>query len=266
MLELVDQLKELIQRAERSRTSDPSVLQQLRDLVRRYDWPWRARLLSDDFSESNYRLEQTWVVDRGDFRVVRGQGLRTVFIPQASPGRGSTERRGESPALDILGGILKGMTEPGAGSGQPSPPSAAEIRTELRISSAFAVRLQLASRARSDGDRRLEFGPYQGRERNSGYRLAYNPGKRPAFELLRIVPGRSAVIEVSQGSIDLEDGLAHDLEWRRGGDGEMIVLLDGREILRAMDRAFGDGFNGFTIVNGGGDYTLSRVEIFGTSR
>ena len=36
-LELVDQLKDVIQKAEKSRTSDPGLIQQLRDLVRRYD-------------------------------------------------------------------------------------------------------------------------------------------------------------------------------------------------------------------------------------
>ena len=41
--ELVEQLKDVIQRAERNRTSDPRLIQQLRDLVRRYDWPWRDR-------------------------------------------------------------------------------------------------------------------------------------------------------------------------------------------------------------------------------
>ena len=38
-LELVDRLKEIIQKLEKSRPADPALLQQLRDLVRRYDWP-----------------------------------------------------------------------------------------------------------------------------------------------------------------------------------------------------------------------------------
>jgi hypothetical protein len=52
-LELVDQLKDVIQKAEKTRT-DPAVMQQLRDLVRRYDWPWRVALLYDDFRDGDY--------------------------------------------------------------------------------------------------------------------------------------------------------------------------------------------------------------------
>lgn len=36
-LEMVDRLKEIVQRLEKSRTTEPWLLQQLRDLVRRYD-------------------------------------------------------------------------------------------------------------------------------------------------------------------------------------------------------------------------------------
>lgn len=261
-LELVDRLKEIIQRLEKIRTTDPALLQQLRDLVRRYDWPWRARLLSNDFADANYRLESPWIVERGDFRVVRGVGLRTVFVPKVT----SAQKKEENPTLDILGGILRGLTEPRSESAQPSQPSAAEIRAALRIANAFALSLQIAFRGPSEGEGRLEFGPYQGRERGAGYRLAYNPGKRPAFELLRVSPGRSAVVEVSQGALELDDGRSYNLEWRRAVDGEMVVLLDGREIIRTVDRASGDDFDGFSLVNAGGEYTLGRIEIFGTTR
>src|SRR5258705_1710597 len=124
-LELVDQLKETIQRAEKGR-SDPALLQQLRDLVRRYDWPCRADLLSNDFTASGARLEPNWVVDRGDFRLVRGTGLRTIFTMTE---RSAGPRREESSGLDILGGIIRGIAEPGGRSAQPAPPSSGEIST-----------------------------------------------------------------------------------------------------------------------------------------
>lgn len=262
-LEIVDQLKEIIQRLERNRNTDPVALQQLRDLVRRYDWPWRARLLSTDFSDSNYRLESSWVIDQGDFRVVRGAGLRTYFVPAV---RAAAPKKEESSTFGIIGGILRGMTEPAERSDQPAQPSAAEIHNELRINNAFALSLQIDARGPGQGDGRLELGPYLGRERSYGYRLAYNPGRRPAFELLRVSPGRSAVVETSQSYVDLDDGRPHNLEWRRAVDGEMVVLLDGQEILRTLDRGAADDFDGFTIVNAGGEYTFGRIEIFGATR
>lgn len=84
--------------------------------------------------------------------------------------------------------------------------------------------------------------------------------------MLRVSPGRSAVVEVSQGTLELDDGRPHSLEWRRAVDGEMVVLLDGREIIRTLDRASGDDFDGFTLVNAGGEYTLGRIELFGVIR
>ena len=261
-LEIVDQLKEVIQRLERSRNPDPVALQQLRDLVRRYDWPWRTRLLSTDFSDSNYRLESSWVIDQGDFRVVRGAGLRTYFVP---PVRTATQKKEDSSLGGFLGGILRGMTEPERAD-QPAQPSFAEIHTELRINNAFALSLQIDARAPGQGDGRLELGPYLGRERSYGYRLAYNPGRRPSLELLRVSPGRSAVVETFQGYVDLDDGRVHNLEWRRATDGEMVVLLDGKEMLRTLDRGAADDFDGFSVMNAGGEYTFGRIEIFGATR
>jgi hypothetical protein len=263
-LELVDQLKDVIQKAEKSRT-DPALMQQLRDLVRRYDWPWRVALLYDDFRDGDYTANPSWVVNNGDFRVSQF-GLGTVFTQPASPTRGSSEPRREKSTLEALGGLLGGMTRrEETAAPQPTLPSAAEISTALRISNAFAVKLQMTSRRSADGAR-LEFGPYQGSERNQGYRLVYTPGNKPAFALLRVAAGRSSVIEVYEQSVNLEDGRSHSLEWRRGTDGEMVALLDDKEIIRTSDRASGESFDGFTVINGGGDYAFSQIAIFGTTR
>jgi len=264
-LELVDQLKDVIQKAEKSRT-DPALMQQLRDLVRRYDWPWRVALLNDDFRDGDYTANPSWVVDKGDFRVSQF-GLGTVFTQPASPTRGSSEPRGEKSTLEVLGGILGGMTRrEEAAAPQPPLPSTAEISTALRISNAFAVKLQMTSRGKPADGARLEFGPYQGRERNQGYRLVYTLGSKPAFALNRIAPGRSSTIEVYNQLVNLEDGRSHNVEWRRGTDGEMVVLLDDKEIIRTIDRASEESFDGFTVINGGGDYAFSQIAIFGTPR
>ncbi len=42
--------------------------------------------------------------------------------------------------------------------------------------------------------------------------------------------------------------------------------LDDKEIIRTVDRASEEPFDGFTIINGGGDYAFSRITIFGTLR
>jgi hypothetical protein len=264
--ELVDQLKDVIQKAERDRRSDPSTIQRLRDLVRRYDWPWKVSLLYDDFRDGNYTFDPSWIVSHGDFWVARGAGLRSTSSPSPERVRHTSDRRPENPAIGILGEILWGKREAEAPvTDKASPP--AEIYTEVAITDAFALKLQLtAGELRDGGGGRLEFGPYRGQDRNSGYRLAYEPAKKPAISLLRIAPGRSSVIDLYDHKVELEDGRPHILEWRRHAGGEMVVLLDQKEIIRTVDRAFGDPYDGFTIINTGGDYAIKQIAISGAGR
>ena len=240
---------------------DPRFISELRELARRYDWPWRASLLYDDFRDGDYTFDPRWIVTGGDFWVSQGTGLRTRFDPP-SPSR----RSSESSAVDLLEGIFRGVTARRGPEAEPQAASAADIHSDVRITNAFAIKFELATRGHSQPGNRLEFGPYRGAQQDWGYRLAYDPGKRPSFTLLRLTPGRSAIIEIYDQAMDVDDGRPQQVEWRRGTDGEMVVFLDGKEIIRTVDRAYNDSFEGFTISNKGGDYTISQVAIFGTSR
>jgi hypothetical protein len=260
-LEVVDQLKDILQRAERNRSSQPQFISELRDLVRRYDWPWRVSLLYDDFRDGDYTSDPRWVVTRGDFWVTQNAGLRTRFDPPA-PSR----RTSDSSALDLLEGIFRGISASRGPEAEPETAAGADIHTDLRITNSFVVKFELASRGYSQEGNRLEFGPYRGAPHEAGYRLAYDPGQKPSFTLLRVAPGRSAIIETYEHAVDLADGRLHQLEWRRASDGEMNVLLDGKEIIRVGDRAYNDRFEGFTISNKGGDYTIRQVAIYGAQK
>ncbi len=273
-LELVDELKEVIRRAEEDRSRDRVTLDQLRDLVSRYDWPWRVRLLKEDFSDGDYRANPVWTVKNGDFRVNRGFGLRSAVGPDSTAGRTPSEReRGRdrsdspSPLGGILGGILKDVLEPRTSENRfrGAIPDA-EIATRLDIDNAFAIRVRMISERRNTDGSRIEFGPYRGDERDRGYRLAIMSGRNSALELLRLSQGRSSVVERYEDAASLDDGRAHDFEWRRDGEGNMQVLVDGKEVMRTVDRGISDRFDGFTIANGGGDYTFELIEIFGRSR
>ena len=262
--ELVDHLKEVIREAEQDRRSSPSVTRQLRDLVRRYDWPWRVSLLFDDFHDGDFTYDPRWIVNHGEFRVARGAGLRSYFDPTQSGRYRTSDRRSDSPALELLGELLLGGREQAVAETQSSSKSEAEIFTRVGITKAFALKLQLNMKNYVDRNTRLEFGPFQGEERSSGYRLAYESGRSPSLSLLRVGPNRSAVIEMVDQGIVLDDGAPHTMEWRRSVDGEMVVLLDNREVIRALDRAYDDPFDGFSVINKGGEFELKQVSIFGT--
>ena len=264
--ELVEQLKDLLRAAEQDRRSNPATTKQLRELVRRYDWPWRVSLLYDDFRDGDYTYNPRWNVNNGEFRVARGSGLRSYFDPPAPPVRRTTSRRSDGSAMEVLGELLLGTREREAEPAEANVKSESEIFTRVGITNAFMVKAELNIRRYTDRDTRIEFGPYQGDDRSSGYRLAYESGRKPSVTLLRFSPGRSAVIEMTDQEISLADGNSHTVEWRRTSDGEMIVLLDNKEIIKTVDRAHDDPFDGFAMINKGGEFEVKRVTIFGTPR
>jgi len=264
--QLVDQLKDVIRGAEQQRGSNQPMVRQLRDLVRRYDWPWRVSLLYDDFRDGDYTYNPRWVVDNGEFWVARGGGLRSNFDPSVYRARRTADRRSDSSGLDVLADILLGSRERDGGAAPAGLKSESEIFTRVGMTNAFAVKLQLNLRSGAEQNSRFEFGPFQGDDRSSGYRLAYNAGGNPALSLLRFGPNRSGIIETADQGIALDDGNPHTIEWRRGNDSEMVVLLDDKTVIRTVDHAYDDPFDGLSVVNKGGAFEIKQVSIFGTQR
>ena len=74
----------------------------------------------------------------------------------------------------------------------------------------------------------------------------------------------SAVIASAPGPLNLEDKKTHRLEWTRSADGLMRVAIDGREVISATDVAFRSDFDGFRMVNRGGDYIVKQLKVYGT--
>ncbi|MGH6954830.1 MAG: hypothetical protein ACREGL_11640, partial [Alphaproteobacteria bacterium] len=109
-------------------------------------------------------------------------------------------------------------------------------------------------------------GPYQGSDRNTGYRLAYTPAAGNAsetLELLRFTARGSSVVDQAKGPFGLEDSNAHAIEWTRTREGEMVVKLDDKELMRETDRGVRDPFGGLVLVNLGGDYAVRDIALHG---
>jgi hypothetical protein len=141
----------------------------------------------------------------------------------------------------------------------PAKADQAGIHTVVPITNAFSIEMRLSS-WKNPG--RLEFGPYQGAGRKGGYRLIYAPGE--ALTLSRLTTRGLSVVDATAEPVVLEDKKVHQLSWTRHADGTIKVAIDGKEVLSTFDRGFRDAFDGFTLVNKGGDYILGRLDIHGT--
>ena len=264
--DFVDKLKGLIDEAEKARAVDPQFLGDLRGLVREYDRPRRRVVLSDRFEDGDFTDNPAWTVTQGRYWVERGWGLRSAVkagaaaqsAPQPEP------RKGRDAAAAIFGRILQQAIDPegklGGGQTAGGAPATA-IQIALALTNAFAVEIDLSSWS---AEGRLEIGPYQGApkgaERAQGYVLAYTPGGE--LELLRVSPRGSSIIDRHTGLVALEDKKTHRLLWTRNANGLMTVSIDGREVLKASDKAFRGPFDGLRIVNQGGDYIFKRIAVF----
>ena len=54
------QLKQLINRADSNRQADRRLLEDLRQIVRKYDWPWQRIIVEDAFRDGEFRRNPAW--------------------------------------------------------------------------------------------------------------------------------------------------------------------------------------------------------------
>lgn len=264
--QLVDELKKLTDQAEQNRTASYRFIDQLRDLATRYDWPWGKEILFDNFRDGDFQRNPSWNSSSDAFWVTRSVGLQT----QLSSRRGSRSDQEASQSVEeTLLGIIIGSTvnkHQQKRDRRSSRPDRADIYAAVPISNAFAIMLKISSMGRDLHDGSFEWGPYQDQTADSGYRLVYQAGNRPALKLVAYRRGMSSVVDLYEKGKLLEDGNMHKIIWQRSANGLMTVLLDDQQIMQIRDRSYRDTFSGFVMTNHGGDYAIRSVSIFGTDR
>lgn len=265
--ELVKELNALIKQASRSRAADPLFLRDLSDLARRFSWPWPRRVLFDNFSDGELAQNPAWVASGHAVMVDRFIGVRSQVIPSRRFGSQDPAPRSDRLSKrDIAAQIFATILQQQAQARQPQQRQArspykqpAKMTANAPIANAFAVRTQIASDTKGDG--RFELGVTQG-PNNLGYRVVYHAGGAPSFELVRVGRRGSAVIDASRKTVKLEDNALHTVQFTRSADGTMTVSVDDKEVIRAHDRSFRDGFDGVIMMNKGGDFTIRAITAY----
>jgi hypothetical protein len=258
--ELVNELNSLVGKAEKARAADVVFLRDLRNLIRNYGTSLQSTVLIDNFADGNFNINPVWTVSEGSYWVEKDWGLRSSVTAQIQSIsiQQTTKTDSKDVALAILGKILKKATNNSGETTTSSsvPPQSATIHSQVTISNAFSIEFELSSWQPKG---RLDIGPYQGSNANSGYRLSYTPGG--AMALIRVTPKGSSIIQQSTSNIPLEDKKTHTVTWTRSKNARMSVTVDAKPILNFTDREFSDPFQGVSISNSGGDYIIKRIAI-----
>ena len=205
--------------------------------------PYRVRV-RDDFTDGDHTRNPAWRIASGRFDV-RGGGLNSTMIPPSE----RTEDMGRQILSDILQQQL-GFTLPGQ-------ETAAVAYLPTRIGSEFRITTVVSGSAEAHSH--LDLGPYQGDKLNHGYRLNYRANQPRPLQLF--VVNESGISMIASARLPLDSGGPHRLVWERDSEGRMTVTRNDEILIDVVDRAANDSFDGFSLINAGGDWTLHEVII-----
>ena len=262
--EFADKLNKLIDEAEKARAADPMFLKDLRDLANSYAAPTRRIIFSDTFEDGNYTQGPAWNVASGAYFIESGWGLRNKILETGQTTQNEQKvDTGEDLAIALLGSILQQAT--GA---QQQQQAAAQtqnktkenlITSSLRISNSFAMSMEVSSWVANG---HFEAGVFQGSNASTGYRMVYQSGQ--PLQLVKVGSKGRTVIAQSNAALSIEDKKFHAIEWSRAPGGQMVVSVDGIEMIRATDRSFSDAFDGVRLSDQGGDFIVKRISVDGS--
>ena len=294
---LARELEALIDDAEKARAADPRFLQDLRDMIAAHvaEAEPREALIRDDFSDGDYTDDPSWEVVSGEFSVDDRLGLRTTIPLSGADTKtmrlsldtildaetimetkdelldkgGELLDKGKNTVDDLLSGektfgdLLGGDDDEEAKEDTgPDGPEPAMIVLEADIPNAFALEVEMMSGV-AHRDAQFEIDLFQGRGGANGYRLSYMAGDDPGLLLSRFSRRGAEVIGEHDDELALEDGQSHTLALVREGDGTMTATVDGAELIRVKSSKLDDPFDGVSLVNGGGDYAIRSIAVYG---
>lgn len=202
-------------------------------------------LLSDNFNDGNYTSNPQWRIATGEFSVRNG-GL-TSRMDQS---RTDTV---QGTGMELLGSVL----ERELGIRLPSQGGVDAAQTAVSMSNDFRITAELSGRDFAGGQ--INIGPYRGNQLGHGYRLAYIEDNGGLLALLRITNDNQVVLDST--SLSLSNDETVSLDWERQSNGLMTVSANGNVVLQSRDNGVSGGFDGFSLINAGGEWTLHSVTV-----
>ena len=267
--QMISDLDRLIEEGRNSRAAHPEFLKDLQKTVDSYKFPEKTVYFSDDFSDNDFWLNPSWIVAAGDYSVDRyGSLYSSVPIRRPAQQEKSADDADDDRGLRILLGVLNELSQDEKDHLSDDGPlqDQALIYSKAEIPNSFTLRFSFRSTAVWGS---ATIGIFQDDNPTSGYQLVYqaSPADGRPIQLLRYRYGKPYIIEeVHENSPDLDDGLDHVVQLDRTPGGEMVVTIDGGEILRTSDLSLQGDFSGVAIINNGGSYSYDNIEIYAEQR
>ncbi|WP_026987977.1 peptidoglycan-binding domain-containing protein [Fodinicurvata fenggangensis] len=202
-------------------------------------------LLSDNFDDGNYTSNPRWRIAAGEFSVRNGGLTSRMDASRTDTVQGT--------GMELLGSVLQREL----GIRLPSQGGVDAAQTAVSMSNDFRITAELSGRNFADGQ--VNIGPYSGNQLGHGYRLAYIEDDEGLLTLLRITSDNQVVLDSTSLSLSNEETVS--LDWERQENGLMTVSANGNVLLQAQDNGVSGGFDGFSLINAGGEWTLHNVTV-----
>lgn len=262
--ELLTELEQKIQDADKRMIAHPKFLDELRDLIDKFRGKLREVFLKEDFTDGNYNRNPTWIVDSGRFQMTPSQRLYSQ-VPIDRPSTTTTSREKSDVVGVLLQEVMRSALEKEQKKESAPVPSEAAIHTLERIGPAFEVDLSFVSESPWGS---MEVVLLGGEPAIARYRMIYHaaPSADRPIQIIRERGSRRYTIESAEQYPALDDGVPHRLQWIRDYQGRMRVLVDGEEVLSTVEVFYQTDFAGLSLVNRGGTYEWGPIHVQEASR
>jgi hypothetical protein len=262
--ELLTELEQKIQDADKRMIAHPKFLDELRALIDKFRGKLREVFLKEDFADGNYNRNPTWIVDSGRFQMTPSQRLYSR-VPVDRPATTTTSREKSDVVGVLLQEVMRSALEKEEKRESAPVPSEASLHTLARIGPAFEVDLSFVSESTWGS---MEVVLLGGEPPIARYRMIYHatPSADRPIQIIRERGSRRYTIESATQYPALDDGVPHRLQWSRDYQGRMRVLVDGEEVLSTLEVFYQTDLAGLSLVNRGGTYEWGPIHVQEASR
>ncbi len=133
--------------------------------------------------------------------------------------------------------------------------AAAVAYVPIRLTPVFRITMLVSGS--TEPHSHIDMGPYRGDALNHGYRLSHRSNQ----PLQLVFADERGTSVIASSRYRLENSVPQRLVWQRDAEGRMTVTRDGEVLIDVVDRKLSDGFDGFSLINAGGEWTLHEVIV-----